>query len=105
MVVKRSFGVLKGVWRILSRILWRPKLENVGPMIFTCCLLHNLMLDHREAMPDLERLQLHPTGYGPVLLPTREFYDGGLEARDQLFMEVMESWRTRESTNVRQHSL
>lgn len=100
MVVERSFGLLKGVWRILSRILWKPKLENVGPMIMTCCLLHNLMLENREPMPDVDGLQAHPTGYGSVLLPTREFYEGGPEARDQLFMETIETWRTRMSSNV-----
>lgn len=89
MVVERSFGILKGIWRILSKIQWKPKLENVGLMIYTCCLLHNLMVEHQEPMPDLDRLQPHPIRYNSVLLPTREF----LRGKTWGALGISSSWR------------
>jgi hypothetical protein len=90
MCVERAFGRLKGVWRILNRILWKPKVHTIGPMLYCCCILHNLMIVHGEVVnPDID-VDPHPVGYGPVLVPTREFYYGGPEAREQLVNEILE---------------
>lgn len=90
MAVECSFGRLKGTWQILSRILWRPRVYSIGPMIFCRCILHNLMLCFGGDMAVHESIvSPHPTRYGPVLVPTREFCEGGTEVRDCLFSEVI----------------
>jgi hypothetical protein len=89
MCVERAFGRLKGVWRILSRILWKPRVHTLGPMVYCCCILHNLMIEHNEVVNPEICVDAHPPGYGPVLVPTREYFDGGPEARNQLVNEAL----------------
>jgi hypothetical protein len=89
MCVERAFGRLKGIWRILSRILWQARVHTIAPMIYCCCILHNLMISHDEVVsPDLF-VDPHPSGYSPVFVPTREFYDCGPESRDQILTESL----------------
>jgi hypothetical protein len=44
MCVERAFGGLKGTWKILSRTIWNPKVKCIAPMIYCCCILHNLLI-------------------------------------------------------------
>jgi hypothetical protein len=90
MCVERSFGRLKGVWRILHRILWQPRIHTIAPMIHCCCILHNLMITHNEVVsPDLF-VDPNPPGYGPVFVPNREFFYGGPEAREQIVIDSLQ---------------
>jgi hypothetical protein len=90
MCVERSFGRLKGVWRILHRILWQPRIHTIAPMIHCCCILHNLMITHDEVVsPDLF-VDPNPPGYGLVFVPNREFFYGGPEAREQIVIDSLQ---------------
>lgn len=51
-------------------------------LIKCCCLLHNLMVDHREKVFDIDPVLPHSTSYGLILCLTQEFYEGGPEAKD-----------------------
>jgi DDE superfamily endonuclease len=90
MAVERAFGQLKGIWRILSRILWKPKKDRVGPMIYCCCILHNLLIDPGESIrPELlQGISAHPGEYSGVHVPRKEYMEGGQEVRDNLLNEV-----------------
>ncbi|XP_058748728.1 protein ANTAGONIST OF LIKE HETEROCHROMATIN PROTEIN 1-like [Vicia villosa] len=41
----RAFSLLKGSWRILSKVMWRPDKRKLPSIILTCCLLHNIVID------------------------------------------------------------
>lgn len=51
MCVERSFSRLKGTWQILGRVLWKPCIDRLGPMIVACCILHNLIIDRNDGLP------------------------------------------------------
>ncbi|CAM6096199.1 unnamed protein product [Calypogeia fissa] len=82
---------LKGTWRILSRILWKPRKERIGKMVFACCLLHNMIIERQDGLnPEVYAgVNPHPGGYTGVSIPTDEVFEGGPEAREVLFREVM----------------
>lgn len=61
MCVERSFGRLKGTWRILSRVLWKPRIKRLGPMIVACCVLHNLIIDRNDGLSVLYGSTIHLT--------------------------------------------
>lgn len=41
----RALSHLKGSWRILSKVMWRPDKSKLPSIILACCLLHNIMID------------------------------------------------------------
>jgi hypothetical protein len=64
MAVERSFGILKGVWRILRRIMYSPDVTILSKMMITCCMLHNIMLDRTDIIDeDLPLIGHHDEGY------------------------------------------
>jgi hypothetical protein len=89
MCIERAFGVLKGRWQILNRVLWRIKADRIGPLIYCCCLLHNLMVDRGETLNPELVARAHPYGYGSVGVPRRMAYAEGFEMRDNLLNEVL----------------
>jgi hypothetical protein len=51
--VERAFGVLKGKWAILSRPLRPFTKAKIGKIVYTCCILHNMIIkdDGRAISP------------------------------------------------------
>lgn len=41
MVVEHGFGILKGIWRILKRLMFKPGISQVLVLIMTYCILHD----------------------------------------------------------------
>ncbi|XP_054806901.1 protein ANTAGONIST OF LIKE HETEROCHROMATIN PROTEIN 1 [Prosopis cineraria] len=61
----RAFSQLKGSWRILSKVMWRPDKRKLPSIILICCLLHNIIIDSGDALhPDVALSGHHDSGYG-----------------------------------------
>lgn len=41
----KAFSLLKGSWRILNKVMWRPDKRKLPSIILVCCLLHNIIID------------------------------------------------------------
>jgi hypothetical protein len=55
---------LKGSWRILHKVMWRPDKNKLPSIILVCCLLHNILIDcHDELLPSVQLPEHHDTGY------------------------------------------
>jgi len=52
MVVERSFGILKGMWRILKNPITKPDLKRIPSLILACCLLHNIVIDKKDVIDE-----------------------------------------------------
>jgi hypothetical protein len=51
-IVEQAFGRLKGIWRVLHRPIWNPDEKLVSQLIYVCCILHNIMLEHNDTVDD-----------------------------------------------------
>ncbi|RVX20907.1 Protein antagonist of like heterochromatin 1 [Vitis vinifera] len=61
----RAFSQLKGTWRILSKVMWRPDKRKLPSIILVCCLLHNIIIDSKDKLqPDVALSSHHDPGYG-----------------------------------------
>lgn len=60
----RAFSLLKGSWRILSKVMWRPDKRKLPSIILTCCLLHNIIIDCGDTIhPEVALSDHHDSGY------------------------------------------
>ncbi|XP_075521777.1 protein ANTAGONIST OF LIKE HETEROCHROMATIN PROTEIN 1-like isoform X1 [Primulina tabacum] len=41
----KAFSQLKGGWRILNKVMWRPDKRKLPSIILVCSLLHNIIID------------------------------------------------------------
>ncbi|KAK8611802.1 hypothetical protein V6N13_131841 [Hibiscus sabdariffa] len=61
----RAFLKLKGSWRILNKVMWRPDKRKLPSIILVCCLLHNIIIDNGDQLhPDVALSGHHDSGYG-----------------------------------------
>ncbi|XP_022771141.1 protein ANTAGONIST OF LIKE HETEROCHROMATIN PROTEIN 1-like [Durio zibethinus] len=61
----RAFLQLKGSWRILNKVMWRPDKRKLPSIILVCCLLHNIIIDSGDQLhPDVALSGHHDLGYG-----------------------------------------
>ncbi|XP_065861111.1 protein ANTAGONIST OF LIKE HETEROCHROMATIN PROTEIN 1 [Euphorbia lathyris] len=61
----KSFLQLKGSWRILNKVMWRPDKRKLPSIILVCCLLHNIIIDNGDELhPDVALPGHHDSGYG-----------------------------------------
>ncbi|XP_042479429.1 protein ANTAGONIST OF LIKE HETEROCHROMATIN PROTEIN 1 [Macadamia integrifolia] len=61
----KAFSQLKGAWRILHKIMWRPDKCKLPSIILVCCLLHNIIIDRGDKLQsDVPLLAHHDFGYG-----------------------------------------
>ncbi|KAI4349477.1 hypothetical protein L6164_010061 [Bauhinia variegata] len=61
----RAFSQLKGSWRILSKVMWRPDKRKLPSIILICCLLHNIIIDSGDVLhADVSLSGHHDSGYG-----------------------------------------
>lgn len=60
----RALSHLKGSWRILSKVMWRPDKSKLPSIILACCLLHNIMIDCGDKLlSDIIVPGHHDSGY------------------------------------------
>ncbi|BFG37256.1 hypothetical protein CerSpe_235300 [Prunus speciosa] len=45
-----AFSQLKGTWRILNKVMWRPDKRKLPSIILVCCLLHNIRIDSGDIL-------------------------------------------------------
>lgn len=63
-VAAKALLQLKGSWRILNKVMWRPDKRKLPSIILVCCLLHNVMIDCKDALqPDVSLSGHHDLGY------------------------------------------
>jgi hypothetical protein len=76
MCIERAFERLKGTWKILSRVLWKPCKKKVSPMIYACCILHDLIIDTNDGLAAIvwQNYTPNPPGYSGVLHPTTQIF-------------------------------
>ncbi|XP_038718108.1 protein ANTAGONIST OF LIKE HETEROCHROMATIN PROTEIN 1 [Tripterygium wilfordii] len=61
----KAFMHLKGSWRILNKVMWRPDKRKLPSIILVCCLLHNIIIDNGDLFhPDVALSGHHDSGYG-----------------------------------------
>lgn len=64
-VAVRAFSQLKGSWRILNKVMWRPDKKKLPSIIVVCCLLHNIIIDCGDYIKkDVSLSCHHDLGYG-----------------------------------------
>ncbi|MCL7035680.1 hypothetical protein MKW94_015556 [Papaver nudicaule] len=79
----KAFSQLKGTWRILHKVMWRPDKQKLPSIILVCCLLHNIIIDSGdEVHPDVPLSDHHDTGYGNE--SCQQVYPLGESMRDNL---------------------
>lgn len=62
----KAFSMLKGSWRILSKVMWRPDKQKLPSIMLVCCLLHNIIIDNGDhLLPDVALADHHDPGYVP----------------------------------------
>ncbi|KAM7253815.1 hypothetical protein ACFE04_031497 [Oxalis oulophora] len=60
----KAFLQLKGSWRILNKVMWRPDKRKLPSIILVCCLLHNIIIDRGGRLhPDVALSSHHDSGY------------------------------------------
>ncbi|XP_047334052.1 protein ANTAGONIST OF LIKE HETEROCHROMATIN PROTEIN 1 [Impatiens glandulifera] len=60
----KAFAVLKGGWRILNKVMWRPDKRKLPSIILVCCLLHNIIIDCGDSLClDVALSGYHDAGY------------------------------------------
>lgn len=65
LIAVRALSRLKGSWRILSKVMWRPDKKKLPSIILACCLLHNIMIDRDDKLlSDVNLPGYHDLGYG-----------------------------------------
>ncbi|XP_009612531.1 protein ANTAGONIST OF LIKE HETEROCHROMATIN PROTEIN 1-like isoform X2 [Nicotiana tabacum] len=63
-VAVKAFALLKGGWRILNKVMWRPDKQKLPSIILVCCLLHNIIIDCGDRLhPDVALSGHHDPGY------------------------------------------
>ncbi|KAK6141361.1 hypothetical protein DH2020_024911 [Rehmannia glutinosa] len=55
----RAFSQLKGGWRILNKVMWRPDKKKLPSIILVCCLLHNIIIDCGDRLHSDVALSTH----------------------------------------------
>ncbi|WOH01714.1 hypothetical protein DCAR_0521099 [Daucus carota subsp. sativus] len=79
----KAFSHLKGSWKILNTVLWRPDKKKLPSIIVVCCLLHNIIIDCGDSLlPDVPLSGHHDTGY--VEQPCPQVDPRGKTMRDDL---------------------
>lgn len=60
----KAFSRLKGSWRILNKVMWRPDKQKLPSIILVCCLLHNIVIDCGDCFSsDVVLSSHHDSGY------------------------------------------
>jgi len=83
LVADRAMARLKGTWRIIDGVMWRPDKHKLPRIILVCCMLHNIIIDQGDKLcGDVPLSHHHDSGYEQQL---SQFADANAEAlREQL---------------------
>lgn len=97
MCVERGFGRFKGLLRLFSKPIVRPKVERLGETVYAGCIFHNIMIDKKDPIDEnlLENMSARPEGYSGVPNPNRSRSYLGEQTRDRI-MEHLELGEHRE---------
>ncbi|KAL9227530.1 hypothetical protein vseg_003210 [Gypsophila vaccaria] len=61
----RALSLLKGSWRILSKVMWRPDKKKLPSIVVGCCILHNIIIDCGDELSlDIALHGHHDSVYG-----------------------------------------
>ncbi|KAJ8458446.1 hypothetical protein OPV22_031372 [Ensete ventricosum] len=64
LLAARALSQLKGGWRILHKVMWRPDKHKLPSIILVCCLLHNIIIDTGDELnADVALSDHHDGGY------------------------------------------
>lgn len=64
LLAHRALSQLKGSWRILHKVMWRPDKRKLPSIILVCCLLHNIIIDCGDELhSDVALPDHHDAGY------------------------------------------
>ncbi|XP_077240617.1 nuclease isoform X2 [Tasmannia lanceolata] len=64
LLAERALSQLKGTWRILHKVMWRPDKHKLPSIILVCCLLHNIVIDSGDKLhSDVPLPDHHDAGY------------------------------------------
>ncbi|XP_051118956.1 protein ANTAGONIST OF LIKE HETEROCHROMATIN PROTEIN 1 [Andrographis paniculata] len=58
----KAFSQLKGAWRILNKVMWRPDKRKLPSIVLVCCLLHNIVIDCGDCLHSSVALSGHHDG-------------------------------------------
>lgn len=84
MDVKNTFGILKGWWRIILKIV-NMRLRHVSNLVTTCICLHNLYIIHKN------NFDLNWTKKGERLMQRRSSERIGQLDKSIIFMAAVEA--------------
>ncbi|ONI15265.1 hypothetical protein PRUPE_3G034000 [Prunus persica] len=88
-----AFLQLKGTWRILNKVMWRPDKQKHLRIILVGCLLHNIRIDSGDILqPDVALSGHHDSGYGEQCC--RQVDPLGRTMRDILVKHLLHSKQT-----------
>eukprot|EP00249_Psilotum_nudum_P013551 c24393_g1_i1 orf=481-1683(+) len=73
-IAEKALARLKGTWRILHKVMWRPDKHKLPRIILVCCLLHNIIIDRGDEL-------LHG-------VPLPEYHDEGYEQQICQFVDA-----------------
>ncbi|XP_051134202.1 protein ALP1-like [Andrographis paniculata] len=63
-VARRALAMLKDVWKMIQRDMWRPDKHKLPRFILACCILHNIVIDMEDELLDDVPISLyHDRGY------------------------------------------
>ncbi|XP_042006945.1 protein ANTAGONIST OF LIKE HETEROCHROMATIN PROTEIN 1-like isoform X1 [Salvia splendens] len=84
----KAFAQLKGGWRILNKVMWRPDKRKLPSIILVCCLLHNIIIDCGDNLdPSVALSAHHDSDYrGHVC---KQIDDVGRDVRERLVKHLL----------------
>lgn len=84
-VAQRALTKLKEDWRMIQGNMWRPDKHRLPRFILVCCILHNIVIEMEDEVPDdLPPCIIHDPGYRQEVCESVQ--KGGLILRDTLSM-------------------
>ena len=83
MDVKNTFGILKGWWRIILKIV-NMRLRHVSNLVTTCICLHNLYIIHKD------KFDLDWANDGERLMQNESLKRSGQLEKPDIFMAAVE---------------
>ncbi|KAK4407168.1 protein ANTAGONIST OF LIKE HETEROCHROMATIN PROTEIN 1 [Sesamum angolense] len=84
----KAFSQLKGGWRILNKVMWRPDKRKLPSIILVCCLLHNIIIDCGDSLhPDVALSSHHDSDYKGQIC--KQVDPAGKNTRDNLAKHLL----------------